>query len=120
MSEFQDGGGSERVDGDRLAVHLERTLAGLEDLQDADAFFAIGARGGARGDALEEVGAFGTERFEVFEGDGRGLRFGGGQSAVFEFDALVVQAELVIGPAVLEDGHLVASNDNETLFLVRV
>src|SRR5262249_19126467 len=63
--------------------------------------------------AIDKMSAFGTQRFTAVEGNQFGVGFNGSWNPILPFDPMRVEDQFVFG-SVVENRHLVGSNDNQT------
>src|SRR5271156_1922225 len=111
-----------RIDyhGHRRPALGHRPAARIENLQDAKTVLAMRSRMRSFGDTLQEVFAFFSQWLFFRQRDHLAAVTLRDRLAILPIDSMCVQHKLFLGLQVVKDGHLLAADDAQLLFLKRV
>src|ERR1039458_6186195 len=119
MNEIRLLGRLRQSGGEHRLVALHRLLTSTQDPQNAKALAAVGKWSAPRFHAIEELAALIPQRLRHYKGDGLGFCLHGIPEAILPLDAVGVQHQL-FGCRVVEDRHLIGTDNDQALFLERV
>ena len=104
---------------DHRSLFHQRTLAGVQNIQDPQSFPAIGQRRGPRSHTVKEMLALGLERLAMVQSDILALRFDGRGYAVLPFHLVGIQHQFVLG-GVIKHRHLFRTDNHQPLLFERM
>ena len=99
---------------DDCAFLTQRSLAGVENAQNAQSLLGIRNRPLASGNTVEKMATFSVQWFTPIQGHYVGVGLDRRRHLVLPFDTMGVKNKLIVG-CIIEDSHFIRADDDETL-----